>query len=58
VVGPVPLAPIQRWFFEHDFTDPHHWNQALLLRPKEPPDLEAVAGAPPVASTVTRCSSS
>lgn len=26
-----PLTPIQHWFFEHDFADAHHWNQALLL---------------------------
>ncbi|HEX6745675.1 MAG TPA: amino acid adenylation domain-containing protein [Longimicrobium sp.] len=31
VVGEVPLTPIQRWFFEEEFEDPHHWNQSLLL---------------------------
>ena len=31
VVGPVPLTPIQHWFFEHDFTRPAHWNQATVL---------------------------
>jgi amino acid adenylation domain-containing protein/non-ribosomal peptide synthase protein (TIGR01720 family) len=36
VVGEVPLTPIQRWFFEHGFADPHHFNQALLLEPREP----------------------
>jgi non-ribosomal peptide synthase protein (TIGR01720 family) len=31
VSGDVPLTPIQRWFFELDVAEPHHWNQALLL---------------------------
>ncbi|MDE3155807.1 MAG: amino acid adenylation domain-containing protein [Acidobacteriota bacterium] len=29
--GPLPLLPIQRWFFEQDLAEPHHWNQSLLL---------------------------
>ncbi|MEA2602727.1 MAG: hypothetical protein QOF89_3719 [Acidobacteriota bacterium] len=32
VEGPVPLTPIQRWFFERDLPDLHHFNQALLLK--------------------------
>ncbi|MDE2470934.1 MAG: methyltransferase, partial [Bradyrhizobium sp.] len=35
VIGEVPLAPIQRWFFEQDLTEPHHFNQALLLDCRE-----------------------
>ena len=31
VTGEVPLTPIQRWFFEQDLPDRHHYNQALLL---------------------------
>lgn len=31
VTGPVPLSPIQRWFFEQERRDPHHFNQAVLL---------------------------
>ncbi|MGP1384060.1 MAG: amino acid adenylation domain-containing protein [Thainema sp.] len=31
VTGIVPLTPIQRWFFEQEFAQPHHWNQAVLL---------------------------
>jgi non-ribosomal peptide synthase protein (TIGR01720 family) len=31
VTGAVPLTPIQRWFFEHELAEPHHWNQALML---------------------------
>ncbi|HSS78234.1 MAG TPA: PEP/pyruvate-binding domain-containing protein, partial [Thermoanaerobaculia bacterium] len=29
--GEVALTPIQRWFFEQGFAEPHHFNQALLL---------------------------
>lgn len=31
VTGNVPLTPIQKWFFEQELTDQHHWNQAVLL---------------------------
>jgi non-ribosomal peptide synthase protein (TIGR01720 family) len=31
VSGPVPLTPIQHWFFAQDLPDPHHFNQAVLL---------------------------
>ncbi|HEX3251441.1 MAG TPA: amino acid adenylation domain-containing protein, partial [Pyrinomonadaceae bacterium] len=31
VVGPVPLTPIQHWFFEHHQENPHHYNQSVLL---------------------------
>ena len=31
VTGPVPLTPIQHWFFEHQATNVDHFNQALLL---------------------------
>ncbi len=47
VTGPVPLTPIQRWFFEQDFVSPHHWNQSVLLEVKEPLErnlLEQVVG--------------
>ena len=29
--GDVPLMPIQRWFFEQELADPHHFNQAVLI---------------------------
>jgi non-ribosomal peptide synthase protein (TIGR01720 family) len=29
--GPVPLTPIQSWFFEQELAAPHHYNQALLV---------------------------
>lgn len=31
ITGAAPLTPVQRWFFEHNFPEPHHWNQAMLL---------------------------
>ncbi|HKH48932.1 MAG TPA: amino acid adenylation domain-containing protein, partial [Thermoanaerobaculia bacterium] len=30
--GPVPLTPVQRWFFSRDLPAPQHWNMPLLLR--------------------------
>jgi non-ribosomal peptide synthase protein (TIGR01720 family) len=38
VLGPLPLTPIQHWFFEQEFSHPHHWNQALLLKVEHPLD--------------------
>ncbi|MEL4897611.1 amino acid adenylation domain-containing protein [Crocosphaera sp. Alani8] len=35
VTGVVPLTPIQRWFFEQNLVDSHHWNQAILLEIKQ-----------------------
>jgi amino acid adenylation domain-containing protein/non-ribosomal peptide synthase protein (TIGR01720 family) len=34
VHGPVPLTPIQCWFFEQNLPDVHHYNQALRLETK------------------------
>ncbi len=31
VAGPVKLTPIQRWFFERNFTDMHHSNHSFML---------------------------
>ena len=39
VAGEVPLTPIQRWFFAQDIPQRHHWNQAVLLAPREPIDM-------------------
>ncbi|MES1245845.1 MAG: amino acid adenylation domain-containing protein [Acidobacteriota bacterium] len=36
VTGELPLTPIQRWFFEQDVEDGHHWNQSVLLEIREP----------------------
>ena len=32
VTGIVPLTPIQRWFFEKNFPNVHHWNQSVLFQ--------------------------
>ncbi|WP_445305063.1 amino acid adenylation domain-containing protein [Microcoleus sp. Pol12B4] len=45
IIGEVPLTPIQHWFFEQNLSDPHHWNQAVLLelqQPLEPALIESV----------------
>ena len=41
IAGPMPLTPIQQWFFEQNFQAAHHWNQSILLNIKEPvtPDI-------------------
>ncbi|MBW4483051.1 MAG: amino acid adenylation domain-containing protein [Tildeniella torsiva UHER 1998/13D] len=41
VTGAVPLTPIQHWFFDQAFEQPHYWNQAVLLdcRPALDPEL-------------------
>jgi thioester reductase-like protein/non-ribosomal peptide synthase protein (TIGR01720 family) len=38
VMGQVPLTPIQHWFFEQNRTEPHHFNQAVLLEVRQPLD--------------------
>ncbi len=50
VSGPVPLTPIQRWFFETHTGRPGHFGQSVLVELAAPPDeaalrraLEAVA---------------
>jgi amino acid adenylation domain-containing protein/non-ribosomal peptide synthase protein (TIGR01720 family) len=45
VAGEVPLTPIQRWFFEQGFADPEHFNQAVVLEPREPMDPAALEHA-------------
>ncbi len=35
VTGDVPFTPIQRWFFEQDFSLPDYWNMALMLETRE-----------------------
>lgn len=43
--GPVPLSPIQAWFFERDFAVPDHWNQAMLLALPDGVDEAALRAA-------------
>jgi amino acid adenylation domain-containing protein/non-ribosomal peptide synthase protein (TIGR01720 family) len=38
VSGLLPLTPIQRWFFEQNLPEPHHFNQSFLL--EVPPTLD------------------
>ncbi len=38
ISGPVPLTPIQHWFFAQALATPQHWNQSLLLALNEPLD--------------------
>ena len=38
VTGPVPLTPIQHWFFEKNLAEPHHFNQSVLLEELQPVD--------------------
>ncbi|MDA0939096.1 MAG: condensation domain-containing protein, partial [Proteobacteria bacterium] len=30
--GEVPLLPVQKWFFESNFTAANHWNQSFIVR--------------------------
>ncbi|HEU4404960.1 MAG TPA: amino acid adenylation domain-containing protein, partial [Polyangiaceae bacterium] len=43
--GDVPLAPIQRWFFDQGAPNPHHWNQSVLLELRQGLALETVSAA-------------
>jgi non-ribosomal peptide synthase protein (TIGR01720 family) len=41
ITGEIPLTPIQRWFFEQNLIEPHHYNQSVLLEmmPQVQPDI-------------------
>ncbi|PMY89317.1 MULTISPECIES: non-ribosomal peptide synthetase, partial [unclassified Pseudomonas] len=41
-VGAVALAPVQHWFFEQAIPERHHWNQSLVLVPREALDAGAL----------------
>jgi len=45
VAGDVPLTPIQRWFFEQNLKDAHHYNQAFLLEVSARLDRELLRSA-------------
>ncbi|WP_263262541.1 non-ribosomal peptide synthetase [Pseudomonas sp. RIT-PI-S] len=53
VVAPEPrasagnfgLVPVQAWFFEQAMVDPHHFNQALMLRARVPLAADALEAA-------------
>jgi amino acid adenylation domain-containing protein/non-ribosomal peptide synthase protein (TIGR01720 family) len=36
LTGALPLTPIQRWFFEQELPEPHHFNQSLLFEVGRP----------------------
>ncbi|WP_137821500.1 non-ribosomal peptide synthase/polyketide synthase [Pseudomonas sp. D(2018)] len=38
VQGEAPLTPVQRWFFDLPIAERGHWNQSLLLEPRQPLD--------------------
>ncbi|ARV58892.1 hypothetical protein BZZ01_09835 [Nostocales cyanobacterium HT-58-2] len=42
VTGEIPLTPIQRWFFEQELKEAHHWNQAILLSVQQSLNLALV----------------
>ncbi|GAA3438904.1 amino acid adenylation domain-containing protein [Kutzneria kofuensis] len=45
VTGPVPLTPIQHWFFQHHTVNPHHFNQSMLAELVEDVDEQALRRA-------------
>jgi amino acid adenylation domain-containing protein/non-ribosomal peptide synthase protein (TIGR01720 family) len=38
VSGLVPMTQAQRWLFEQRLSEPHHWNQSLMVTMSEAPD--------------------
>jgi amino acid adenylation domain-containing protein/non-ribosomal peptide synthase protein (TIGR01720 family) len=42
VIGQVELTPIQEWFFERNFTNMNHWNQAVMIYNKHGFNEEAM----------------
>jgi len=45
VSGPVPLTPIQHWFFAQDLPDPQHFNQAVMLEVRQGLEAKHLATA-------------
>ncbi|NBI30069.1 non-ribosomal peptide synthetase [Chengkuizengella marina] len=45
VENDVELSPIQKWFFDSDFTDKHHFNQAVMLYRKDGFEVETLQKA-------------
>ncbi|ODN72164.1 non-ribosomal peptide synthetase [Methylobrevis pamukkalensis] len=43
--GDMMLSPIQRWFLDRDMPAPAHWNQAVMLTPRERIDPAALRAA-------------
>ncbi len=40
--GAFPLIPIQEWFFAENMSEPHHYNQAMMLRARQTLDASAL----------------
>jgi amino acid adenylation domain-containing protein/non-ribosomal peptide synthase protein (TIGR01720 family) len=45
VVGPAPLTPIQRWFFDTHTVNPHYFNQSMLVELTDDLDEQALGHA-------------
>jgi amino acid adenylation domain-containing protein/non-ribosomal peptide synthase protein (TIGR01720 family) len=45
VTGEVALNPIQHWFFEQQFDDPHHWNMSMQFSLREKLSLKVIESA-------------
>ncbi len=45
ITGKVTLTPIQRWFFEQNFAEPHHYNQSVFFEVKQRLDPEILRDA-------------
>ncbi len=45
VTGPLTLLPVQQAFFAEPMAERHHWNQAVLLQPRQPLDAVALGRA-------------
>ena len=45
VTGPVPLTPMQHWFFRQNLAEPNHWNQTIVLSTPVNLDLKALKRA-------------
>ena len=45
ITGDVPFTPIQRWFFEQNFSVPDYWNMALMLETRERLDPDVLERA-------------
>ncbi|MCP4647341.1 MAG: hypothetical protein GY852_06340, partial [bacterium] len=43
VEGDVPLSPVQRWFFENNFTHSHHFNLAMMIHREKGFDEDIVS---------------
>ncbi|MFF7338399.1 amino acid adenylation domain-containing protein [Streptomyces sp. NPDC008163] len=43
--GPLPVVPLQRWFFEEGFAERHHWNMSVLLEVREAYSPELLGAA-------------